>query len=116
MDCTTSILDFLRLEDFQHVLKIPKQPITDQPTKQLNRKKKDIYTSRYQTAHYTTTYSGKARGRMKYGYEEFIRKTKIKAQSARGCVWESKRENKSERRFFRDAFLWAMHNQHDPPQ
>lgn len=40
MDCTTSILDFLRLEDFQHVLKIPKQPITDQPTKQLNRKKK----------------------------------------------------------------------------
>lgn len=39
MDCTTSILDFLSLEVFQNVLKIPNQPITTQPTKQLNRKK-----------------------------------------------------------------------------
>lgn len=43
MDCTTSILDFLSLEVFQHVLKIPKQPITDQPTKQLNRKKRHVH-------------------------------------------------------------------------
>ncbi len=115
MDCTTSILDFLSLEVFQHVLKIPKQPITDQPTKQLNRKKRHLHFTL--SVHYTTTYSGKAWGGMKYGYEEFIRKTKIKAQSARECVWESKSENKSERRFFGDAFFWAMHNQHDtPPQ
>ncbi len=40
----------------------------------------------------------------KYGYEEFIRKTKIKVQSARGCVRESKSENKSERHFFVTPF------------